>query len=93
MRSSLQITPASSSWLQSLFPQPRDLQSTMLFSLPPQFTLSSQTRPAEAPSQGGVMGRAGARLEGVYIRCGGVFGAYVAVWGRSMQLKKKSEET
>lgn len=46
MRSSLQTTPASSSWLQSLFPQPRCLQSPMLFSLPAQFTLSSQIRPA-----------------------------------------------
>lgn len=46
MRSSLQMTPASSSWLQSLFPQPRCLQSPMLFSLPAQFTLSSQIRPA-----------------------------------------------
>lgn len=47
MRSSLQITPASSSWEQSLLPQPRDWHSAMLFSRPPQLTLSSQMRPAE----------------------------------------------
>lgn len=52
MRSSLQMTPASSSWLQSLFPQPRCLQSPMLFSPPAQFTLSSQIRPARHQGQG-----------------------------------------
>lgn len=51
MRSSLQMTPASSSWLQSLFPQPRCLQSPMLFSPPAQFTLSSQIRPATCQGQ------------------------------------------
>lgn len=47
MRSSLQMTPASSSWEQSLLPQPRDRHSAMLFSWPPQLTLSSQMRPVE----------------------------------------------
>lgn len=43
--SSLHTTPASSSWVQSLLPQPRDLQNSMLFSPPLHSTLSSQIFP------------------------------------------------
>lgn len=45
--SSLHTTPASSSWVQSLFPQPRDLQCSMLFSLPLHITLSNQIFPGQ----------------------------------------------
>lgn len=45
--SSLQTTPASSSWVQSLLPHPRDTQFSMLFSELVHIRLSSQILPAE----------------------------------------------
>lgn len=48
-RWSLQMTPASSSWVQSLFPQPREAHSVTLFSVPLQLRLSSQMRPVPGP--------------------------------------------
>lgn len=46
-RWSLQMTPASSSWVQSLFPQPLEVHSATLRSVPLQLRLSSQMRPVE----------------------------------------------
>ena len=43
----MQMTPASSSWVQSLFPQPREAHSVTLRSVPLQLRLSSQMRPVE----------------------------------------------
>lgn len=44
----MHTTPASSSCVQSLLPQPRDLQDSMLFSPPLHSTLSSQIFPGQA---------------------------------------------
>ena len=48
-RWSLQMTPASSSWVQSLFPQPREAHSVTLPSVPLQLRLSNQIRPVPGP--------------------------------------------
>lgn len=51
-RWSLQMTPASSSCVQSLFPQPREAHSVTLCSVPLQLRLSSQMRPVEGEMKG-----------------------------------------
>ena len=89
------MTPASSSWLQSLFPQPRCLQSLMLFSFPAQFTLSNQIRPAahQGWGEGGQRPRSSPQSRGDTATHGsvGTWTGAAQSWGQAHTKKRRPE--